>query len=840
MPMRPSHGWDEDDDIIYCESLCKVGDVFYEGSEDEDYEDPKVRRQRYEAAGQRFLNGTVPLLLSASLRGPFDSTSGWTNPWKSCQKTKAVTLPKSVSAILSAAKKTGRKDSLLVPKKQDPVKNEDASRYLPSPESLKQALHSQSNAFVDEDSFDKVHRWRDDVTQSSSKAEMFWPSTERDTIVSAKKRRLTGSEWLKKASNKRQKVNSPGRTRKHVETSHTSPTAPSSPSFVNARSIGSPLVRKSPRKEMLKAQSKPVCSTVDNPNSSKFASAILSSPVSLQHAAGGSGAVSQQHHGKLSTTSSFAGQASLSVQSIKHDVVSAGSEMDVDDDADQNRDDTSLSDDAADEQIQMQLKNDISSHNLNQDNTSDAGDASNGVTPLRYLASDGVPSEKLLKDISSVPNQEGSVNINEDLSDDTTLATELLEKSETFQAIHSKAEVHGQGVETAINSPKSVHGRTALQNLASLSLESMEKHDYNTLTRDSGAEDLQLFRDYSQSTEGSKQQKDEPRVHDEHRQKLTKEVINDQDTISPMDSPAIWSLSQADMFAKASSAESNRSPLGPVSPNSGAIGAQMIIPIEGNKSSDLEQSSSPALQDANLSQPQDENGGINSGWRKPLLREKTPEPQFDFKSFASFMSPSPDRRRKTTTRFSSSISRSRMSTRQLTMPSALKSQTRRHRPNLRVTWAAALDSLGQGSIGDGDMKIASSTTARTRPASPPPETGLTGLSTSDNAKFSKHFEAVVARSDDLRPLLESKQPQRPTPSNSPITDQASIEDNAIVDPTQTSQMPDANQCSLESPRPMDIVADIFEEMSEFLQAWDVDTELDLARKGFSSATTEKF
>lgn len=80
------HGWVAEafpDEPIYCEAPQTSKDVIYSGSEDEAYNCPTERRERYEDKGQRFLQGKPLLLLSASLRGPFTKESGWKNPWRS-------------------------------------------------------------------------------------------------------------------------------------------------------------------------------------------------------------------------------------------------------------------------------------------------------------------------------------------------------------------------------------------------------------------------------------------------------------------------------------------------------------------------------------------------------------------------------------------------------------------------------------------------------------------------------------------------------------------------------------------------------------------------------------
>lgn len=93
-----------------------------------------MRRLRYEEAGQRFLEGKFPSLLSASLRGPFDS---WRNPWRSKQRCESRRASESVcGSVLTQA--THIPDSLA----------EDNECHLPSPESLKQTPISEPHAYL--------------------------------------------------------------------------------------------------------------------------------------------------------------------------------------------------------------------------------------------------------------------------------------------------------------------------------------------------------------------------------------------------------------------------------------------------------------------------------------------------------------------------------------------------------------------------------------------------------------------------------------------------------------------------------------------------------------------
>ncbi|KUJ22969.1 uncharacterized protein LY89DRAFT_163025 [Mollisia scopiformis] len=65
-------------------------DIICPGSDiEETPEETRRKRLRYEAQARRYTRGHRPILLSASLRGPFSKESGWTNPW-GCQRRKRV------------------------------------------------------------------------------------------------------------------------------------------------------------------------------------------------------------------------------------------------------------------------------------------------------------------------------------------------------------------------------------------------------------------------------------------------------------------------------------------------------------------------------------------------------------------------------------------------------------------------------------------------------------------------------------------------------------------------------------------------------------------------------
>ncbi|CAK7272689.1 hypothetical protein SEPCBS119000_005256 [Sporothrix epigloea] len=77
----PSNSFTLCGDFMYEEPLHNHDDVLLSGSDDEYYEKPDQRVRKLEEQARLYLQGRRPLLLSASLRGPFNRESGWKNPW---------------------------------------------------------------------------------------------------------------------------------------------------------------------------------------------------------------------------------------------------------------------------------------------------------------------------------------------------------------------------------------------------------------------------------------------------------------------------------------------------------------------------------------------------------------------------------------------------------------------------------------------------------------------------------------------------------------------------------------------------------------------------------------
>ncbi|KAF5977206.1 hypothetical protein FBULB1_6642 [Fusarium bulbicola] len=194
-------GWGED--TIYCEATCDPEDVLYEGSDDENYDDPMSRKLRIEAAGQRFLDGKAPVLLTALLRGPFDATSSnWVNPWRSKHRTAGnARIIRTSPGKLKRSANVRRNVS--IPETVQPA-SDSLECHLPSPESLNQTSETETHPYLEEDELAKVREWRDAVDTEKKPKDEFWASTPQGSL-SERKRKAKGSSWLKHLANKQRR-----------------------------------------------------------------------------------------------------------------------------------------------------------------------------------------------------------------------------------------------------------------------------------------------------------------------------------------------------------------------------------------------------------------------------------------------------------------------------------------------------------------------------------------------------------------------------------------------------------------------------------------------------------
>ncbi|KAF5619068.1 protamine p1 [Fusarium sp. NRRL 52700] len=195
-------GWGED--TIYCEATCDPEDVLYEGSDDENYDNPMSRKLRIEAAGQRFLDGKTPVLLTALLRGPFDAkSSNWVNPWRSKHRTAGhARIIRTSPGKLKRSANVRRNVS--IPETVQPA-SDSLECHLPSPESLNQTSETETHPYLEEDELAKVREWRDAVDAEKKPKDDFWASTPQGSL-SERKRKAKESSWLKQLANKRRRT----------------------------------------------------------------------------------------------------------------------------------------------------------------------------------------------------------------------------------------------------------------------------------------------------------------------------------------------------------------------------------------------------------------------------------------------------------------------------------------------------------------------------------------------------------------------------------------------------------------------------------------------------------
>ncbi|KAJ3493600.1 hypothetical protein NLG97_g4631 [Lecanicillium saksenae] len=296
-------------DTIYCEAKCSDEDVYYFGSDDDQYENPRERKRRYERAGQRFLEGSTPRLFSASLRGPFDTSRGWKNPWASkTLATRTVQRPQPEIAQSTKhnipTKPTNRHVRLQT---QQPRLGKPEC-HLPSPQSLKTAsLVSDAHPFLEDEELRAVQAWRHSVGTTAPDTEA--QSIAASTAAAASRKRKASHNWLKTVPDKRNKTERTGRsieqpepytptlpvtTQSNVEVATTANAAALQlSSKLPPRKSTAQLISPSKQSLATKNITNPTARSKNElPNSlrrEQQAAATLSSPVSLQN-------VKQEHH----------------------------------------------------------------------------------------------------------------------------------------------------------------------------------------------------------------------------------------------------------------------------------------------------------------------------------------------------------------------------------------------------------------------------------------------------------------------------------------------------------------------------------------------------------------
>lgn len=118
---------------------------------------------------------------------------------------------------------------------------------------------------------------------------------------------------------------------------------------------------------------------------------------------------------------------------------------------------------------------------------------------------------------------------------------------------------------------------------------------------------------------------------------------------------------------------------------------------------------------------------------------------------------------------------------------------------------------------------------------------------SGNSKFSKHFAAVASRTGGLRqrliPTALQQFSQSPGLQGMAETflaaDRKGNHGSEVAGGGENDKKADTDEIGMqELQEPVDMVDDVLCEMGDFLQAWDVDAELDQARKAAGSAVPQ--
>lgn len=199
--------------------------VIYSGSENDYYEAPETRRLRIEAKAVQFLNGNVPYLLSAGLRGPFNKES-WTNPWRSKRAERQSNSTQTGREPSVKAVEAARADATDIDHDNLPNTQGTSLYPLPSPETTNPpSARKQPQLEEEEGEFDWIKQWRDkvDTEESSTRVDPFRaPRHDAYSDASSTNKRPANDEWLRKDDPKKRK---PTNTMKSLQAESPSRTA---------------------------------------------------------------------------------------------------------------------------------------------------------------------------------------------------------------------------------------------------------------------------------------------------------------------------------------------------------------------------------------------------------------------------------------------------------------------------------------------------------------------------------------------------------------------------------------------------------------------------------------
>lgn len=193
------------DEPIYCEAVHDPEDDVYSGSDDDHYEGKLHRRLHIEKKAIDFLNGHVPVLLSARLQGPFDRQH-WNNPWLSRRATGQVEHPGTQTTLSNLPVGNIGGHGLDQVAEGNLPNTQGTSLYpLPSPE-ITNPPSARKNPYMEEENYNRIKTWREAVKGISTSRDPFWLSQQGDSDDgSVMRKRSADQQWLHKRETKRRK-----------------------------------------------------------------------------------------------------------------------------------------------------------------------------------------------------------------------------------------------------------------------------------------------------------------------------------------------------------------------------------------------------------------------------------------------------------------------------------------------------------------------------------------------------------------------------------------------------------------------------------------------------------
>ncbi|KAI1506125.1 hypothetical protein F5X99DRAFT_365618 [Biscogniauxia marginata] len=203
------------DEPIYCAAPLPLDpdDIICAGSDEElDHAARVSKRLRYEEQGLRYLRGKPLRIHSASLRGPFERSSGWQNPWLPKSPTKLLQSdPAPSQSVIRpvAIRQPTLKDIERLSGEEDgtmPGADNSMICHLPSPQSNRDLDLLDSS--LDSEKRLRIQAWANDLPSTLEKDEFWAPSQGFDQQNREHSRkRPAGKEWLRTKTSKRTRPN---------------------------------------------------------------------------------------------------------------------------------------------------------------------------------------------------------------------------------------------------------------------------------------------------------------------------------------------------------------------------------------------------------------------------------------------------------------------------------------------------------------------------------------------------------------------------------------------------------------------------------------------------------